>query len=41
MAYTNYQHGNCSPAVPMYGPYAQPRFQPPMLYDWQSGQFVP
>jgi len=41
MAYANYQHGNGSPAVPIYGPYAQPRFQPPMLYDWQSGQFVP
>ena len=40
MAYANYQYGNGSTA-PMYGPYAQPRFQPQMLYDWQSGQFVP
>jgi hypothetical protein len=40
MAYTNYQHGVAS-STPMYGQYAQPRFQPPMLYDWQSGQFVP
>lgn len=36
----NYLHGNGSPA-PMYGPYAQPRYQPPMLFDWQSGQFIP
>ncbi|GAB7323256.1 hypothetical protein MBLNU13_g05739t1 [Cladosporium sp. NU13] len=40
MGYVNYQYGNGSPAA-MYGPYAQPRFQPQMLYDWQSGQFVP
>ena len=39
--YANYQHGNGSPAA-MYGPYSQPRFQPPpMLYNWQSGQFMP
>ena len=39
--YANYQHGNGSPGS-MYGPYTQPRFEPPpMLYNWQSGQFVP
>ena len=28
--------------APVYGPYTQPRFEPPpMLYNWQSGQFVP
>lgn len=40
MGSANYQHG-AGPA-PVYGPYAQPRFQgPPMLYDWQSSQLVP
>lgn len=36
----NYLHDNGSPA-PMYGLYAQPRYPPQMLFDWQSGQFVP
>ena len=41
MAHPNYQHGVGSPA-PVYGPYAQPRFQPaPMLYNWHTSQFVP
>ena len=35
----HYLHGNGSPTA-MYGPYAQPRYQPQMLFDWQSGQFV-